>query len=233
MAVNVSWIVDCLPTIANSWDAIGVKTTLQPQDTSALFTKMDQSQDYQVVAAASNPNQFGLDADLILRYNYTPGGTWMKYTKWDASPDAKALFATMDQATREPDPAEEDGDDPGVHRHHRRAGRALPGRAHRADDRLGPEEAHRGQGPGATRASTCSRPSAPEARATAAARPLPRESPVAVIARMLVRRILILVPLLLGVVLFVFIVMRFSDNKPAYAYFQGANPTPEQIHDFR
>jgi peptide/nickel transport system substrate-binding protein len=103
MAVNVSWIADCLPTIANSWDAIGVKTTLQPQDTSALFTKMDQSQDYQVVAAASNPNQFGIDADLILRYNYTKGGLWMKYTKWDASPDAAAVFALMDQAVREPD----------------------------------------------------------------------------------------------------------------------------------
>lgn len=104
MAVNVSWIADCLPTIANSWQAIGVKTTLEPQDTAALFTKMDQSQSYQVVAAASNPNQFGLDADLILRYNYTSGGTWMKYTKWDTSPDAKNLFALMDQATREPDP---------------------------------------------------------------------------------------------------------------------------------
>jgi peptide/nickel transport system substrate-binding protein len=103
MAVNVSWIADCLPTIANSWNAIGVKTTLAPQDTSALFTKMDQSQDYQAVAAASNPNQFGLDADLILRYNYTPGGNWMKYTKWDSSPEAKKLFAQMDEATREPD----------------------------------------------------------------------------------------------------------------------------------
>jgi peptide/nickel transport system substrate-binding protein len=105
MAVNVSWIADCLPTIANSWQAVGIKTTLQPQDTSALFTKMDQSQDYQVVAAASNPNQFGLDADLILRYNYTATGVWMKYTKWAASSQAKALFALMDQATREPDPA--------------------------------------------------------------------------------------------------------------------------------
>jgi peptide/nickel transport system substrate-binding protein len=103
MAVNVSWIADCLPTIANSWEAIGVKTTLQPQDTAALFAKMDQSQDYQVVAAASNPNQFGLDADLILRYNYTRGGSWMKYTKWDASPQATALFAAMDKATQEPD----------------------------------------------------------------------------------------------------------------------------------
>ena len=105
MAVNVSWVADCLPTIANSWEAVGIKTTLEPQDTSALFTKMDQSQSYQVVAAASNPNQFGLDADLILRYNYTSGGTWMKYTKWDSGADAKALFASMDKATQEPDPA--------------------------------------------------------------------------------------------------------------------------------
>ena len=66
---------------------------------------MDQSQDYQVVAAASNPNQFGLDADLILRYNYTSGGLWMKYTKWDDSADAKAIFAQMDEATQEPDAA--------------------------------------------------------------------------------------------------------------------------------
>ena len=105
MAVNVSWLADCLPTIANSWEAVGVRTALEPQDTSALFTKMDQSQDYQVVAAVSNPNQFGLDPDLILRYNYTSGGTWMKYAKWDSSPDAKALFALMDQAARESDPA--------------------------------------------------------------------------------------------------------------------------------
>jgi len=56
---------------------------------------------------------------------------------------------------------------------------------------------------------------------------------VAAIARMLVRRVLILIPLLLGVVLFVFIIMRFSDNKPEYAYFQGANPTTAQIHQFQ
>ncbi|MFI5490312.1 ABC transporter permease [Micromonospora echinaurantiaca] len=56
---------------------------------------------------------------------------------------------------------------------------------------------------------------------------------MAVIARMLVRRLLLLIPLLLGVILFVFIIMRFSQNKPEYAYFQGANPTPEQIHQFQ
>ncbi|MFF9150804.1 ABC transporter substrate-binding protein [Streptomyces sp. NPDC014846] len=105
LAVNVSWIVDCLPTVKASWDAIGVETTLAPQETTAVFTKMDQKQDYQVVAAASNPNQFGLDADLIMHYNYGPRNLWMQYTRWAGDPVAKKLFTDMERATREPDPA--------------------------------------------------------------------------------------------------------------------------------
>ncbi|MET8562042.1 ABC transporter substrate-binding protein [Streptomyces flaveolus] len=105
LAVNVSWIVDCLPTIKSSWDAIGVRTTLAPQETTAVFTKMDQKQDYQVVAAASNPNQFGRDADLIMHYNYGPGNLWMRYTRWAGHPVAQRLFKDMDRAAREPDPA--------------------------------------------------------------------------------------------------------------------------------
>ncbi|MGP3982435.1 ABC transporter permease [Streptomyces sp. KR80] len=53
------------------------------------------------------------------------------------------------------------------------------------------------------------------------------------IARILARRIALLAPLMLGIVLFVFLVMRFSDSDPASAYFQGANPTEQQLHDFR
>jgi peptide/nickel transport system permease protein len=56
---------------------------------------------------------------------------------------------------------------------------------------------------------------------------------VTAIARILARRIALLVPLLLGIVLFVFLVMRFSDVDPASAFFQGANPTEEQLHQFR
>ncbi|WP_155053781.1 ABC transporter substrate-binding protein [Streptomyces blattellae] len=104
LAVNLSWIVDCLPTIKASWDAIGVRTTLSPQETTAVFTKLDQKQDYQVVAAASNPNQFGLDADLIMHYNYGPANLWMGYTRWSGNAVAKRLFKDMGAATREPDP---------------------------------------------------------------------------------------------------------------------------------
>ncbi|MFG2134329.1 ABC transporter substrate-binding protein [Streptomyces sp. NPDC048751] len=103
LSVNVSWIVDCLPTIKASWDAIGVETTLSPQETTAVFTKMDQKQDYQVVAAASNPNQFGVDADLIMHYNYGPQNLWMQYARWADNSVAKRLFKDMDLATRQSD----------------------------------------------------------------------------------------------------------------------------------
>jgi peptide/nickel transport system permease protein len=54
-----------------------------------------------------------------------------------------------------------------------------------------------------------------------------------IILRMLLGRILSLVPLLLGVTLFVFIVMRFSPVDPALAAFDGANATDEQLEQFR
>jgi peptide/nickel transport system permease protein len=56
---------------------------------------------------------------------------------------------------------------------------------------------------------------------------------VTAVLRILLRRVALLVPLMLGIVLFVFLVMRFSDVDPASAFFQGANPTPRQLHDFR
>ncbi|WP_055567067.1 ABC transporter substrate-binding protein [Streptomyces atriruber] len=103
MAVNVSWIVDCLPTVQDGWEKLGVEVTLDPQETTAVFTKLDQKKDFQIVAAASNPNQFGLDADLIMHYNYGPENIWMGYARWADNAVAKKLFRDMDQATREPE----------------------------------------------------------------------------------------------------------------------------------
>ncbi|CAM3736300.1 ABC transporter permease [Kibdelosporangium persicum] len=54
-----------------------------------------------------------------------------------------------------------------------------------------------------------------------------------VILRMLLGRVLSLVPLLLGVTLFVFVVMRFSPTDPALAAFDGANASAEQLEQFR
>ncbi|HEX6357952.1 ABC transporter permease [Actinophytocola sp.] len=54
-----------------------------------------------------------------------------------------------------------------------------------------------------------------------------------IILRMLLGRVLSLVPLVLGVTLFVFIVMRFSPVDPAVAALGDTNPTDAQLEQFR
>jgi peptide/nickel transport system permease protein len=54
-----------------------------------------------------------------------------------------------------------------------------------------------------------------------------------IVLRMLLGRVLSLIPLLLGVTLFVFVVMRFAPTDPALAAFDGANATDEQLDAFR
>ena len=54
-----------------------------------------------------------------------------------------------------------------------------------------------------------------------------------IIFRMLLGRILSLVPLVLGVTLFVFVVMRFSPVDPAIAALGDTNPTDAQLEQFR
>lgn len=103
LATNTSYVVNSLNVIQEGWEALGFTVTQEPQATAALFTKMDQDASYQVVIASSNPEQFGTDPDLLIRYNYTKGGLWMKYTKWDSSPEATALFAAMNKAAKETD----------------------------------------------------------------------------------------------------------------------------------
>lgn len=54
-----------------------------------------------------------------------------------------------------------------------------------------------------------------------------------VVLRMIGRRLLGLIPLLLGIVLFVFTVMQFSKTDPAVAVFADAPVSPEQLEQFR
>ena len=53
------------------------------------------------------------------------------------------------------------------------------------------------------------------------------------VVRMLTRRLLSFIPLVLGVIAFVFIVMRFAPTDPALAAFDGGNATQEQLDAFR
>lgn len=102
-SVNVSWLVDVLPSIVEAWKAIGLDVTTQPQDTAAMFADLNKGADFQVFAAASNPNQFGNDPDLITRSFYAPTGAYMAPTKFAETAEYKATFAKVENAVQEPD----------------------------------------------------------------------------------------------------------------------------------
>jgi peptide/nickel transport system substrate-binding protein len=105
-STNTSLVADTINVIKEGWDAIGVKTTLNPQDTKALFSKLDGGEDYQVVAASGNPQQFGNDPDLIERFYYSPQSLWSTtYAKF-SGPDADALYNQMDKAAYAPTAAD-------------------------------------------------------------------------------------------------------------------------------
>lgn len=104
-STNTSLVADTINVIKEGWDAVGVNTTLNPQDTKALFSKLDGGEDYQVVAASGNPQQFGNDPDLIERFYYSPESLWSSsYAKF-SGPEAQALYEQMDKAAYAADEA--------------------------------------------------------------------------------------------------------------------------------
>ncbi|WP_410655100.1 ABC transporter substrate-binding protein [Amycolatopsis sp. lyj-112] len=102
---NTSLVADCVKVIKEGWDAIGVETTLDSQDTKALFSKLDNGNDFQVVATTNNPLQFGNDPDLLIRYYYSDKSIFTtRYARWTGA-DAQALLALQDKAATEQDDA--------------------------------------------------------------------------------------------------------------------------------
>ncbi|MEJ3653391.1 ABC transporter substrate-binding protein [Actinomycetes bacterium KLBMP 9759] len=100
---NTSLVADCVKVIKEAWDAIGVPTTLDSQDTKALFSKLDNGTDFHVVATTNNPLQFGNDPDLLTRYYYADTSILTtRYARW-TGPESQALLALQDAAAAEPD----------------------------------------------------------------------------------------------------------------------------------
>lgn len=102
---NTTVVASCVNVIKEGWDAIGVQTTLDANDTVALFSKLDGGLEFQAVASTGNPQQFGIDPDLLIRAFYGTDSIWSKtYARW-TNDDAKAFYAAQDVAAKEPDEA--------------------------------------------------------------------------------------------------------------------------------
>lgn len=98
LSTNISWTRVAVNTIKENWDAIGVATTLDVQETAAFNTKVAEGAPVDVLTFSGNPNQFGADADLNVRWFYSTSNTFMKWNKWGATAEYKALETMLNQA---------------------------------------------------------------------------------------------------------------------------------------
>jgi peptide/nickel transport system substrate-binding protein len=94
-----SWIDKVVPLVKESWDAIGVKTTLDIVPSATVYSSQrTDGGDYDVVCASGDPSVFGNDADLLLSWYYR-AGTWPKARyRWTGTPEYAKVQDLLSQA---------------------------------------------------------------------------------------------------------------------------------------
>ncbi|MFE0464664.1 ABC transporter substrate-binding protein [Kitasatospora sp. NPDC058965] len=102
LTTNTGWVADIAPIIKESWDAIGVSTTLDVGDSSGQYKKVDGGS-FQVMAAPGDPSVFGNDTDLLLRWFYGAGVWPTKRFRWAGSAEDTQVRGLLDQAAQTSD----------------------------------------------------------------------------------------------------------------------------------
>lgn len=108
LSTDISWTKVADNAIKESWDAIGVDTTLDIKDTGTFNTLVASGDPADVLAFSGNPTQFGPDADLNIRWFYSTSTPFLPWNGWDKTPEYAALSAKLDAAQRETDKAKHD-----------------------------------------------------------------------------------------------------------------------------
>lgn len=103
MSTNISWTAVAVNSIKEAWEAIGVKTTLDVRETAAFNTAVAAGEPADVLTFSGNPNQFGADADLNIRWFYSPSTPFLPWNKWSETPEYKALDQQLVAAIQETD----------------------------------------------------------------------------------------------------------------------------------
>lgn len=106
LSTNISWSKVAVNTIKEGWEAVGVSTTLDIQEAAAFNSKVAAGDPVDALTFSGNPNQFGADADLNIRWFYSNSNTFLPWNKWDQSAEFKSLEAQLDAAIEAESPEE-------------------------------------------------------------------------------------------------------------------------------
>ncbi|WP_353649182.1 ABC transporter substrate-binding protein [Nakamurella sp. A5-74] len=103
LSTNISWTKIAVNTIKEGWDAIGVNTTLDVQETAAFNSKVAAGDPADALTFSGNPNQFGADADLNIRWFYSKSTPFLPWNKWGDTPEYQELDQQLQAALEEAD----------------------------------------------------------------------------------------------------------------------------------
>lgn len=106
LSTNISWTKVAVNTIKEGWEAVGVATTLDIQETAAFNSKVAAGEPVDALTFSGNPNQFGADADLNIRWFYSNSNTFLPWNKWSSTAEFKALEGQLDAAIKASNPEE-------------------------------------------------------------------------------------------------------------------------------
>lgn len=98
LSTNISWTAAAVNAIKQDWDAIGVNTTLDVVETATFNSRVAAGDAADVLTFSGNPNQFGTDADLNVRWFYSNTNTFMTWNKWGETPEYAALDKVLTAA---------------------------------------------------------------------------------------------------------------------------------------
>ncbi|WP_239642960.1 ABC transporter substrate-binding protein [Nocardiopsis alkaliphila] len=105
VTTNTGWVRDVVPLIKESWDAIGVATTLDIGESGGQYANKVETGKFRVMVAPGDPSVFGNDPDLLLRWFYD--GQWpSNYYYWDDTEEAERVLELLDEAAQRSDEAE-------------------------------------------------------------------------------------------------------------------------------
>ncbi|MFF2496436.1 ABC transporter substrate-binding protein [Agromyces sp. NPDC058064] len=107
LATDTSWVKDVLPLIKEDLDALGVKTSLNVNQSGAQYKIVDEGA-YTVMVAPGDPSVFGNDADLLLRWWYGADTVWpgSRY-RWADSAGFAEITKLLDAAVATSDSGEQ------------------------------------------------------------------------------------------------------------------------------
>ncbi|MEU4828241.1 ABC transporter substrate-binding protein [Actinomadura sp. NPDC023710] len=104
VTTDTDFVKDCAPLIKQSWDAVGVSTTLNVGQSGGQYANRVDNGQYQVMAAPGDPSVFGNDTDLLMRWFYV--GTWPEHRSFNSgTAEAKKVVSLLDEAARAEDAA--------------------------------------------------------------------------------------------------------------------------------